>query len=471
MKNLLLFTALQIFSSTCFTQVSVELGFTLKDEILSQNIQNGVDINILEEYAELKDITIKCDLEPNHELHISINGKTEIYSKDNESVSFKFKQNIIGSEIKVEHWDKTNDPAIALTKDEIKFRIINDLKKEEESTDDSDLSENCISCAIDSRLKSSITGMDYTPLGLYRKSDNSIHMFFDQYGNSLLSTIPQGISNAKYFVHIIYPYTGSEDVSYSIKQTSGTFNSGLVLNNSGIRNDLGTFSPQSGKDVIAIGEREFLLGTATDDLSFEIIATTNNSKKSVKKIVLESYTIQMSPVFHASFDVGLLRTNLSNPTFSLVQSPNDPNLVVKETNINPTGVVTIMVSAYTSPIILLESLSKKKKSIPHYKLYGRNFLDDHKFYERIYPTVGVSLSSRTFENLFFGFNFEISRGLNFFCGWHYGKVNVFNMPNYVSGETPVTQEQFDFYTNTKWRTSTTFGVKLDALIIRNLFGT
>jgi hypothetical protein len=131
-----------------------------------------------------------------------------------------------------------------------------------------------------------------------------------------------------------------------------------------------------------------------------------------------------------------------------------------------------MASFYVSPVVLLESLGRRysgRSKIPFYKLTGRNFLDDHKIYERFYPTVGVSLSSRVFENLFFGINWEVARGLAIFGGWHYGRVNTFEMPGFEQSVTPVTQKEFDFYRNTRWKTSRAIGVKLDILIIRNLF--
>ena len=98
-------------------------------------------------------------------------------------------------------------------------------------------------------------------------------------------------------------------------------------------------------------------------------------------------------------------------------------------------------------------------------------MDDHKFYERFYPTIGIGVSDKAFENIFYGINWEVARGLSIFGGWHYGKVKTFEMPNFQAGVTPVTSDQFEFYQNTKWKTSTAIGLKLDIMIVRNLFGT
>jgi hypothetical protein len=156
----------------------------------------------------------------------------------------------------------------------------------------------------------------------------------------------------------------------------------------------------------------------------------------------------------------------------MIKSPtNASEMLIKETDGGNRGVVTLMANFYTSPVILIEKLFEKKlkKHIPTYKLSGRNFLDDHKFYERIYPAIGVSISSRTFENLFFGLNWEIARGLSIYGGGHWGKINTFNMPGYQSGVTPITQEQFDYYSNQKWEIKWAYGIKLDTMIITNLF--
>jgi len=309
------------------------------------------------------------------------------------------------------------------------------------------------------------------------EQENPVHLFFDQNGNNLLGTIPQGISNRQYIVHIIFPgYSDTEDnVVYSVRQKSGTYNSSLNFLNNGIQNQISS-NMQAALEVRAYDtwkEKTFLLGTATDDLTFEILATTiDSTTKRAVSGVLQTYTIKMSPVYHGSFDIGLINSELSNPTYSLIKSPtNTAEMVVKETDGGSRGIVTLMATFYTSPIILLEKLMEKrsKKHIPSYKLTGRNFLDDHKFYERIYPAIGVSLSSKTFENLFFGLNWEIARGFSFFGGGHWGKVNTFDMPGYEKGSSIVTQPQFDYYTNTKWEIAWAYGVKLDILVVTNLF--
>ncbi|HMK06597.1 MAG TPA: hypothetical protein VK476_03645, partial [Flavobacterium sp.] len=56
-----------------------------------------------------------------------------------------------------------------------------------------------------------------------------------------------------------------------------------------------------------------------------------------------------------------------------------------------------------------------------------------------------------------------------FGGWHYGKVNDFDMPSYMEG-LPVTSSQYEYYRKTRWKTDTAFGIKLDLLVFKGLFG-
>jgi len=436
-----------------------------KEEI---DIANSKDIEISKTIKELKSITLNCkDLPATHKLKITAAGESKDYTTPSVQTKLDFTNNLLNKEITIQHFDNGGAEIVA---DAIKFRFIPEVVKTN-NTLNGNAGGNTLQKSIDDYLATNYSALESTPFGYIdpNEKERRIHIFFDYFGNSLLSTIPSGISNAQYVVHIIYPFSLAEPnkVSYSVKQKSGSFSSALLFNNTNIRSQI-PGQLQSGEKYDGITERKFLLGTSTDDLTFDIIAATKDNQ--ITKTVLETYTIKMSPVYHGSFDVGLIKTDLSNPTYNLVQLPNSSNQVVKQTNESPKGVVTVMASFYVSPVVLLESVFGKKK-IPFYKLTGRSFLDDHKFYERFYPTIGVSVSDKAFENIFYGINWEVARGLSIFGGWHYGKVRTFEMPNFQAGVTPVTNAEFEFYQNTKWKTSTAIGIKLDIMIVRNLFGT
>ena len=435
-----------------------------KEEI---DIVDKKDIEFDATITEVKSLTFNCkDLPANHKLTFNVANESKGYSTPNVESQIDFTNNLLNKEITIKHFDANN---AEVTGDEIKFKVVS----AEAIDDDNDLVNSTsvtFEESINSYLEKNYSNFLATPFGYIDPGDkeNRIHIFFDYFGNSLKSTIPQGISNAQYMVHIVYPFQLSDPnkVSYSVKQKSGNFSNALLFNNTDIRK-IGTGNLQGGEKYDGITERKFILGTATDDLAFDIIMSTRGTKAT--KTVLDTYTIKMSPVYHGSFDIGLIRTDLSNPTFSLVQHPTSSFQVVKATEESPKGVVTIMASFYVSPIVLLKSVFGKEK-IPYYKLTGRSFLDDHKFYERFYPTIGVGLSDKSFENIFYGINWELARGLSIFGGWHYGKVNTFEMPNHEAGTTSVSSEQFDFYKNSRWKTSTAFGIKLDVMIVKNLFG-
>lgn len=469
MKNISLWCIALLLA--CAAQAQVHVDYIHLDEDgtpVSDPIRNNLDITIPKSTATLKSIVINsADLQAGHKLQILAVGETKDYTTPNTPDTLTFATNLLNKQVTIKHLDNNGQEIAA---DLLSFRFIPQTGGGNGgSNDDTDKTPKDMQASIDDYLRANYAHLEAKPWGYVDPSDKDqkVHIFFDYLGNSLLSAIPQGISNAQYVVHIIYPFYLKEPnkVSYSVKQKSGSFSSALLFNNTGIRQQIGTL--QAGEKPDGITERKFLLGIATDDLTFDIIAATEENKGS--KTVLETYTIKMSPVYHGSFDIGLLRTDLSNPEYTLVQDPNSANQVVKVSDESPKGVVTVMASFYVSPVILLESLLGNKK-IPHYKLTGRSFLDDHKFYERFYPTIGVQVSDKVFENLFYGINWEVARGLCIFGGWHYGKVRTFEMPNFEPGVTPVTNDQFEYYQNTRWKTSTAFGIKLDIMIVRNLFG-
>ncbi|MFT3793637.1 hypothetical protein [Flavobacterium sp.] len=459
--SIILLTSLHSFSQFQIEYISIE------NEMETTSIfVKGKDVPVPEENKDLKKITVRCaNLLANHKVEFTVGGKT-VELKTANKTELDFGINILDKEMVIKHFDATSTE---IRTDLIKFRFI--LEKKEIDIPQGDKGNLSVEGSIDFYLAQYYSHLEITPFGYINPKAKGaekkiVHVFFDYLGNSLLGTVPSGISNAQYMVHIIYPITLSEPnkVSYSIKQKTGSFSSALLFNNTNIRSNLGSL--QGGEKFDKVIERKFLLATSTDDITFDIVAVTKDDK--IEKTVLNTYDIKMSPTYHGSFDVGLVKTELSNPTYNLVQLPGSTDQVVKATDESPKGVVTVMASFYVSPIILLESLFDKDK-IPFYKLTGRNFLDDHKIYERFYPTIGVGVSDKSFENIFYGINWELARGLSIFGGWHYGKVNTFEMPNFVAGVTPVTSEQFAFYQNNRWKTSTAFGVKLDIMIVRNLF--
>jgi hypothetical protein len=466
MKNYLsiLCIILGLCSATAFGQVHVKLLVPDADGTKTEtDIKNDVDISIAKSDKPLKDIEVLCDdLPANHKLVISALGEDKEYKTAKRAQVLSFRESLDTKQINIVHKDEQGQDV-----EKIRFKIV----ATKTGTDPKKKAEDVplpTTPSVLAYVESHYPVSYFTPHGYVDPTERGapIHLFFDQFGNCVIGTVPSGISNAQYIVHIIYPINSKEPdaINYSVKQKSGSFSSSLVFNNTNILSQIGSLQSAEEYDVIA--EKKIRLATSTDDITFDIIATTNDGK--INKSVLESYTIKMTPVFHGSFDVGFLRTNLANPDYSLVTLPGTTSTVVKQGNDVPRGVVTVMASFYVSPIILIESLFKGKR-IPAYKLTGRNFLDDHKIYERFYPTIGIGVSDKSFENIFYGINWEVARGLCIFGGWHTGRVNTFDMPNWQAGVTPVDADEFAFYKNKQWKTSTAVGIKLDMMIVRNLF--
>jgi len=301
--------------------------------------------------------------------------------------------------------------------------------------------------------------------------DKYVHIFLDMDGNCINATIPQGVSNLQYVIHILYleAKDNSQIINYSINQTEGEFDGALVFNNSG-------FELMSGREdtVLVWSNREFLLSTSTRDIKFDVIRTIVDDKSQPFKsarTVLASYTIKISKVYHGTIDAGFLSTSLANPNYELVNSPtNNDEKVVKKSEDSRRGIVTAMATFYFSPIIFIEKFLFGQ-DIAGYKLYGRNFLDDHKIYERIYPSIGISLNETVFENFFFGLNWEIARGGSLFVGFHYGKINTFNTEgDFKFGETVVNDGGFELRKGTRWLTKLAVGANIDVTIVKSLLG-
>lgn len=300
------------------------------------------------------------------------------------------------------------------------------------------------------------------------------HIFLDQYGNTVLSTIPQGIANRKYVVHVFYlvEKEAISDVRYSVVKTKGSFNSSLVFFND---NQIPTGLTESGgvdntirTKTYVWKEDVFLIDGASNDIEFEVYR--NDAKGQVfnaNKTKLATHTIKMTKVYHGSFEVGLLNSDLENPTFQLLPL-NATDSTVKKSDGGNRGVVTAMATLYSSPIVVIRKLFGGR--VLDHQLFGRSYFDDHKIYERIYPTIGVKLGDNAFENLFYGFNWEFARGGNIFVGWHYGKVNTFEQDDFEFGVDSMNETEFNLSTNSSWETEFAIGFNLDVRIIGNLFG-
>jgi len=301
-----------------------------------------------------------------------------------------------------------------------------------------------------------------------------VHIFLDGYGNPILRSIPQGSPEKTYVVHIVTSVSevALPNIRYNIKQTAGGIDDLLLFRNTGKLDGFGLTSGSTYK----IYHYEIVLTESNKNIVFEVnIGTISDSKLTNTK--LSTHTIPIK-IYNGSFDVGLISSELENPNYSFVATAGDNSMgKIKDSEGGKRGIVTTMATFYASPIILLEKFIFKPKDkngnkidIPNYKLTGRNFVEDHKIYERIYPTVGLSVNEKALENIFYGFNFEAVRGASLFVGWHHGRVNTFNISDtdFSFNESVISKENFDLNTKQTWKTDFAIGVNLDVLVILNL---
>lgn len=346
---------------------------------------------------------------------------------------------------------------------------------------------------VDNLFKGQIQDVEGIGLKLFQSTANNkrtsefmgtkyIHLFFDQNGNSLLHSIPIGIGRANYVVHVIYlvPENNPLNVDYKVNQSTADIEEGVVIRSDGsLQNtslQLQALDHDNKTIKLEWRHTETALTASSFDIKFDIVRSgfqINERNLEVNDpVVVASKVIKVKKVYHGSIDVGVLKTNLENPTFTLIASDIDPTQrVVKKTNTGSRVLASAMYTFYLSPIVIFEKIFTPSK-VQNYKIEGRSFVDDHKIYERIYPTVGIGLSDRLIDNVFIGGKWEFVRGGSLFMGYHWGKVNVLNVDdNFEFEKTYITQSTFDLKTDTKFRGGFCFGLNLDIRIITNLFTT
>lgn len=307
---------------------------------------------------------------------------------------------------------------------------------------------------------------------------NYIHLFFDQNGNSLVRSIPVGISGAQYVVHIIYlvPVDNPLSIDYKVNQAPADVEEGVIIQGDGGLADAIIVQSKKGNkpEQLKWMHYEFLLTGSSKDIRFDIVRNSyqlqNGSFELADPRIVATRTIKMKKVYHGSVDIGIVETRLANPSFSLVDSDVDPSQkVVKRTNNGRRIMATAMYTFYLSPVIALQKLFNPK-SVENNRVMGRNFVNDHGLLQRIYPTVGIGLNDRLLDNVFLGGKWEFIRGGSFFAGYHRGKVNVMiTKPDFKFSETYISEATFELNKDTRWKGAFVMGLNLDVRVITNLF--
>jgi hypothetical protein len=329
-------------------------------------------------------------------------------------------------------------------------------------------------------LKLMVTSGNSRKTSMYT-GNKYIHLFFDQNGNSLIRSIPIGVGKDNYVVHVVYlvPKDNPLRIEYKASQNNADIEEGTIIRgDGGLQNNIKLQKLDPTHKIVTMewAHTEILFTPSSYDVNFDIVRSAlqvkDNNLEAADPVVVASKVIKIKRIYHGSIDVGVLKSNLENPTFTLVTSGTDPKLqVVKQTNTGSRVLASAMYTFYLSPVVLIEKLLMPEK-VRTYKLEGRSFVDDHKIYERIYPAVGIGLNDRLLDNVFIGGKWEFIRGGSVFMGYHWGKVNTLETdPGFEFEKTNMTQAAFDLKTNMKWQGAFCFGLNLDVRIIANLFQT
>lgn len=314
---------------------------------------------------------------------------------------------------------------------------------------------------------------ELTKFGYEEKSKGIVHIFLNQFGGSIGSAMPQGSSTKKYMVHIIYLDDKNNPTNiYSIEQTSGGFYGGIIFENDEFQQESATL-PKWYESRIA------LTSSNSDDISFTVSRSDIGS--GVTEVVA-SHTIKIAKSYNVTINAGFIESWVTLPSYDMYYNPsNDVNTVIESTS-KQGLMTTVSATLYASiPYIITNLLNKNSSDSENdVKMVGRNFFDDHKIYERIYPTVGIKLGENGVNNFLGGLSWEFARGASLFGGVHVTSIDKFKTAplyssgeEFIFGETEISQEDFDIRFKEDGKTAVDFavGLNLDLRLLLSLRNT
>lgn len=384
--------------------------------------------------------------------------------KDKDSVVFKFT-------------NKSGGKTLAFTVKKDDTKKIEDPDKQPVNNVQFAVSDLATDQELQAFFKQKYQDLKLTDVGYRDKNSRYlIHIFLDQLGNPLFSSIPTGIQRKyKYQIHILYLHKVNSLGRFMIKQTSGSLNDQAVYYNASVvpsktngqQADDGSNPDEKGAEEREVVEQSFILLPTSDDLSFSVNFFKGGNVSGIA--TLASYTIKKTSFYSGSFDVGIMHSWLSNPTFTSVNLPTDATKQTLKVTENRPGISgSFMYTVYVSPWTLIFPTDYKGV---RQSAWGRSYLDDEKsFLRKIYPSFGVGLNGEFLTNWFAGLNFQPIQGFGVFFGTNIRKVNTFEMPDINPGTTVINADQFSYYQNTKTKADWALGILIDTNIFNKLFG-
>ena len=227
---------------------------------------------------------------------------------------------------------------------------------------------------------------------------NTIHVFVNEYGDFIRSSLPTTATEKNFFViHVIYLADDPDKVNRIRCTYSGDYNPRFTVYGTENEDDDGAGSNATDKTTPQYAEKVFgPFGPFTEQVD---IAVTIDDKKILDK------RVNIAPLHYIALNAGLFGTFLRNPdNIRTGTLPNGDTTLLAD---DPTtrGFVTVMLTFYPFPRNLLFPLSRNWK-------------------ERLGFTVGTSISKKLAENFFGGISYDVARGLAIVGGVHYGRRQV-----------------------------------------------
>lgn len=266
------------------------------------------------------------------------------------------------------------------------------------------------------------------------REDNAIHIFIDEKGNFIKSSLPTTAREDNiYIFHVIYEY--HQDKTFKLKY-EGEYDPVFQVIAGGEDAAAERLEKNSNQDNKKKVFAEQVFGAIGPFTSSFTIAITNKSGT-----YLLNKTCKVAELHHITLHAGLYSTFLRDPqNINTFIMPNGDSTLVAD---DPTqrGIVTVMLSFYPWPRNVLYPYNSWK--------------------ERLGICVGGGISKNIGENFFFGGSYDLARGMGITGGIHYGRRNeVINYPNFDFGN----QKYSGTLTNRvikRWDLSFFVGVNID----------
>ena len=281
----------------------------------------------------------------------------------------------------------------------------------------------------------------------------TVHIFLDEFGNTLFSGFPTTArEDYNYSFHIFY--TNQSNTSSIKVEVRGLYEPTFEVYNSEALSSIRGSATQSGaggetkKDIpkpkvkILNIEKK---GPFTSSFTFNMKKTVDDEEQSI----ISNRVINVAPVHHISLMVGLVGSNLSNPT-NIREGINDDGVATLFADDPETrGIITLMAVFYPMPRNLLFP-PKKNWTL-----------------ERLGFVVGTRIDTDLNENFFGGLSYDLARGLSITSGVHYGRVNtIAGYDDFDFGEVAFSGE---LTSSKEWKANVFIGTTVDLRVFGLLF--